>query len=138
FDRAAAIVQAVSGAYLPPEIEITRSSRGTDIAFTQRFVVQFDATQTANPWPAIAMTARGKLEAPLNHWIGGMVGAPDKIRCSLAAVDADGKVLLDTGGNPIAGVVSLADLALQPLDLIAILRGTPEPQSFSELESRVR
>jgi hypothetical protein len=138
FDRAAAIVQAVSGAYLPPEIEITRSSRGTDIAFIQRFVIQFDATQTANPWPSIAMTPRAKLEAPLNHWIGGMVGDPEKIRCSLAALDKQGNVLLDTGGNPIEGVVSLADLVLQPLDLIAILRGSPEPQSFSELESRVR
>ena len=138
FDRAAAIVQAISGAYLPPEIEITRSSRGTDLAYTQRFVIQFDAAETANPWLSVPMTPRAKLEAPLNHWIGGMVGDPDKIRCTLAALDDNGTVLLDAGGNPIEGVVSLADLALQPLDLIAVLRGTPEPQSFSELESRVR
>ena len=49
FDRAAAIVQAISGAILPPEIEITRSSRGMDLAYTQRFVIQFDATETAIP-----------------------------------------------------------------------------------------
>ena len=78
FDRAAAIVQAISGATLPPEIEVTHSSRGTELAYTQRFVIQFDAAETGNPWPAVPMTQRAKLEAPLNHWIGRMVGDPDK------------------------------------------------------------
>jgi hypothetical protein len=84
------------------------------------------------------MTPRADLEAPLNHWIGSMVGDPGKVRCTVAAIDEHGTVVLDAAGNAIEGVVSLADLSLQPLDLIAILRGTPEPQSFSELETRVR
>lgn len=138
FDRAAAIVQAMSGATLPPEIEITRSSRGMDLAYTQRFVIQFDPDEKRNPWPAVPLRGRAELEPPMNHWIGGMVGDPDKVRCRVAAIDDKGSVLPDAAGDPIEGVVSLADLRLQPLDLIAILRGTPEPQSFSELESRVR
>src|SRR6185369_1457571 len=103
---------------------------------THRFVVQFDPLQVANPWPAAPLTLRATTEAPLNHWLGNLIGDPAQVRCTVAAVDDKGQVLLDDLNAPIEGTLSVADLALQPIDLMQIVRPEPDPASHSELESR--
>lgn len=55
----------------------------------------------------------------------------------MRAVDADGQPLPE-GGAPIENSVNLADLALQPLDLVLLIGKKIEATAFSELESRVR
>jgi predicted nucleic acid-binding Zn-ribbon protein len=138
FDRAAAVMQAISGGQLPVEIEVVNSSRGTDLSFTNRVALQFATTVTANPWPPIPMTRRARTEPAFNNWIGGMLGDPATIRCSVRAVDENSATLLDGGGNPIEDLVSLADLSVQPLDFIYLIRKKVEATGYSEIESRVR
>ncbi len=138
FDRAAAVMQAISGSQLPVEIEVARSSRGTELGFTNRVTVQLDPALSANPWPAIPPTRRALTEPGLNHWIGEMLGDPAKIQCRVRAVDAGGTTLLDGTSSPIEGSVSLADLGLQPIDLMYLIRKTAEATAPAEIESRIR
>lgn len=129
FDRSAAIVQSLSAAVTPPEIEIARSSRGTDLAFTQRLTIEFDPGVVANPWAPIALTPRARLEPPLNAWIGAMLPDPTLFAC---------KVTLTEAGTTTDTPVRLSDLALQPLDLLYIARGLRDAAGPAELEARIR
>jgi hypothetical protein len=138
FERAGAVMRSISGGELPVEIEVIRSSRGTDLSFTNRVVLHFDPALTANPWPAIPHTRRARTEPAFNHWVAGMLGDPDTIRCMVRAVDTDGNALLDGGGLPIESAMSFAELGLQPLDLVFLIGKKIEASGFSELESRVR
>lgn len=138
FDRAAAIMQAISNGQLPVEIEVINSARGSELSFTNRVALHFDPSVTANPWPAIPMMRRARTETAFNNWVGALLGDPATVRCTVRAVTSDGVVLLDGGGNPIEEVLSLADLNLQPLDFIYLIRKKVEATGFSEIESRVR
>jgi predicted nucleic acid-binding Zn-ribbon protein len=136
FDRAAAVLQSVGSGTLPPEVEVLNTPRGTGISFTQRLAVHFDATIAASPWGA-SPSARQQLDPPLNAWVGNLLGAPDTIACRVAAVDANGTVLVDNG-NPIEGTVTLAALDLQPIDFVYVVRSQTDPSGAAELETRVR
>lgn len=138
FDRAAAVMQAISGGQLPVEIEVINSAHGSDLSFTNRVVIQFDAKLTKNPWPVISMTSRALTEPALNNWAGTLLGDPTTVKCTARAVDSDGHTLLDGAGNPIEGLVTLKDLGLQPLDFIHMIRKQVEATGHAELESRVR
>jgi hypothetical protein len=138
FDRAAAIMQSISGGQLPVEIEVINSARGTDLSFTNRVTLQFDSNVTANPWLPIPMTYRARTEPAFNNWVGAMLGDPATVKCAVRAVDAEGITLVDGIGNPIEDFVSLADLGLQPLDFIYLIRKKVEATGYSEIESRVR
>ncbi|HEY7099775.1 MAG TPA: hypothetical protein VH437_23835 [Terriglobales bacterium] len=138
FDRAAAVMQAISGGDLPVEVEVINSSRGTDLGFTNRVTLQFDPGVTANPWPAISMTRRARTETAFNNWAGTMIGDPAAIKCTARALDASGNVLLDGDGNPIQDLVSLVDLQVQALDFVYLIRKKVDATGYSEIESRVR
>ena len=136
FERAAAVLQSAGSGTLPPDVEVLDTPRGTGIAFTQRLAVQFDTTVAANPWGAPA-SARAQLEPALNAWLGDLLGPPDTITCIVAAVDPAG-VVLTSGGVSIEGPVSVADLELQPVDFVYLVRSQSEPSGAAELETRIR
>jgi hypothetical protein len=129
FDRAAAIVQQMSAALAPSEPEVARTPRGTDLAFTQRLAIELDPLATANPWPTIPMSVRGQCEPPLNAWAGAMLGDPSLYACKVT--------LTASGAAPVTASVSLASLALQPLDLLRLARGMRDDGGPAELEARV-
>ena len=131
FDRSAAIVQSLSAAVAPPEIEVTRSSRGTDLNFTQRLTIELNPAVAANPWAPIAVTPRAQLEPPLNAWIGALLGDPAKFACKVSLTEA--------GVPPITTdtPVRLSELALQPLDLTFVARGVRDAAGPQELEARL-
>lgn len=137
FDRAAAVLQSVGSGTLPPELEVLNTPRGTALAFTQRLAVSLDAGAAPATWAPITPTERARLEPALNAWLGDLFGDPATIRCRVAAVDATGAVLHD-GAGPIAGTVSLADLDLQPIDVVYTVRPQAEASGAAELETRVR
>ena len=137
FDRAAAIMQSLASGAVPVEIEVIRSSRGTELSFTNRVVVHFDTAVSANPWPPIPMTRRALTEPAFNAWAGDLLGDPATILCTVHAVTETGAPILD-GGNPITEPVSLADLNLQPIDFVYLIRKKVEATGFSELETRIR
>jgi hypothetical protein len=128
FDRSAAIVHAAAGTLAPPEIEATRSSRGTDLAFTQRVTIAFDPATSTNPWAPISMTPRATIEPALNDWIGSLFDAPAGYAC---------RVEVDDAGTTSVERVTLAELGLQPGDLIRIVRGLGAEGGSTELEARV-
>ncbi len=138
FDRAAAVMQAVSGGALPVELEVIHSSRGSDLGFTNRVALQLDPSISSNPWPGIPMTRRARTETAFNKWAGDLLGTPSTIKCVARAVNPEGATLLDGGGNPIEGVVSLADFKVQPLDFVYLVRKKVDSTGYSEIESRVR
>jgi predicted nucleic acid-binding Zn-ribbon protein len=138
FDRAGAVMQSLSSGEIPVEVEVIRSSRGTDLSFTNRLALQFDPALTANPWPAISLTLRARTEPGFNHWVGDLLGDPATIRCMVRAVDANGAVLHDASNAPMENPVSLADLGLQPLDFIYLITKKVEATGYSELETRIR
>jgi hypothetical protein len=129
FDRSAAVVQSLSAAATPAEIEVTRSSRGTDLAFTQRLTIELDPAVVANPWAPIALTPRARLEPPLNAWLGTLVGDPSTFACRVT--------LAEPGAAPADTAVRLSALALQPLDLLLVTRGVRDAAGPHELEARI-
>ncbi|MEP6691194.1 MAG: hypothetical protein ABJD07_08550, partial [Gemmatimonadaceae bacterium] len=131
FDRAAAVLQSAGNGTLPPDIEVLGTPRGTGISVTQRLAVQLTTAAVANPWPAVPLTERARLEPSLNAWLGDLLGAPDTIRCRVAALDADGNVADN-------GVVTLADLRLQPIDFVYIVRSQVDESGAAPLETRLR
>jgi hypothetical protein len=137
FERAAAALQCIGSATAPPDIEVLRTPRGTGISFTNRLAVQLSAAVTDNPWPSTPMTARALLEPALNHWLGDLLGDPQTIRCLVTAVappDATGPM----SGLPAAAPISLADLQVQPIDLVYLARSQTDETGLAELEQRVR
>lgn len=138
FDRAGAVMQSISGGELPVEIEVIHSSRGTDLSFTNRVALHFNPALTANPWPTIPHSRRARTEPAFNTWVAGMLGDPGEICCLVRAVDGAGQTLVAGSGALIENPVSLADLGLQPIDLVFLIGKKVETSGFSELESRVR
>jgi hypothetical protein len=137
FDRAAAVTKAISDSHMPPDVQVIDSSRGTDMAFTNRVCIHFKADLTNNPWPGIPMTERALTEPGLNKWVGDLMGKPDDIVCLVQAVDKDGIVLKKLGSN-LEETVSLKDLLIQPIDFLYLVRKKTDQAGKSELEARIR
>jgi hypothetical protein len=138
FERAAAVLQAVSDSHIPPDIEVIRSARGTDLSITNRVTLHFDSTLTGNPWPGIFFTQKADMEPAMNQWAAGLLGDPAKIRCRVSAVDKDGNILTRADHSAITGMVALSDLQIQALDLLYLMTNRLEASGTSELETRIR
>lgn len=138
FDRAAAVMQAISDSHMPPDIQVIDSARGTDMAFTNRVGIHFDSLLNTNPWAPTLMTEKAMVEPGMNNWMGTLLGDPVKIRCFVKAIDKDGNELTDSGGNKIEDTVSLDDLKIQPINFIYLIRNKLDQTGTSELEGRVR
>ena len=115
--RAAAVLAALSEGTAIPHPEVTETPR-TGLPVSHKLVLQLPATP-AGPvvgpvgWDTVPVTARAALEPAVNHWLGGLLGDPASIRIRLSSDRL----------APVAALpeVSVADLGLQPLDLVALL-----------------
>ena len=138
FDRVAAVSLAQKDARIPPSLEVLNTPRGTEFAFTNRVTVHFSdldpAVPASNPWPGIAMTPRAIAEPGLNRWLGAVFGrAPDDVHCMAYRVAAGD---LETPIDPHP--VTLADLGLQPLDVVALTAiNANAAEGATELETRI-
>jgi predicted nucleic acid-binding Zn-ribbon protein len=138
FDRVAAVSLAQKEAHIPPDLEVVNTPRGTEFTFTNRVTLHFedlDAALPANyPWPALP-TPRAKAEAGLNKWLGPLLGAaPARIVCEVHWVETadDGAEKHDEHR------VTLADLAVQPVDFVWLVSISPEDTGgATELETRI-
>lgn len=128
FDRSAALVQAMAQPLVAPELEVIRSSRGTELSFTQRATILFDPA-AADAWPGTP-GPRAELEPPINAWLVALLPAPGKISCKIDFTDKTGAVT--------HGSASAADLTLQPIDLLHLGRRAGPTGATGELEARVR
>jgi hypothetical protein len=115
--RAAAVLAALGEGKAIPHPEVTDTPR-TGLPVTHKVLLQL-APEVAEPlaapagWGSVPMTPRAAVEPTVNAWLAGLLGDPAMIRVRLSS-DA-----LATGAAlPEA---SIADLGLQPLDLVALL-----------------
>ncbi len=114
---AAATLDTLAKGQRPPEPEVVATPRGGTVAH-QRVALLFDGP--APGWAGISPTPRSDAAPELDAWLGTLLGDPAGIGCVLTAPTAR---------------VSLADLALRPVDLLAIVQ---DPQAGEdELARRI-
>jgi hypothetical protein len=132
FDRVAAVSLAQKDARVPPALQVIDTPRGSEFTFTNCITLHFDdlddTLPSSNPWPAAPMTPRAVAEPGLNVWLGELLGRhPEQVRCSVS----------HDGGLDPAGV-TLADLAIQPIDFVYLVGIVAEgTQGATELETRI-
>ena len=111
-DRAAAVLTALGEGRAPPAPEVVATPR-TGTTVTHRLLMPMPAAAAApGGWAAIPMTARASTEPSVNGWAATVLGAPGDIRI---------RVVEEGPGGGAVGEVTVADLGLQALDLVAIL-----------------
>lgn len=131
-DRTSAVLNATLLADTPPQVQVTDTPRSSLLTYTHRIALHFNtgaaATGNLAGWPQSA-SPRSAFEPGMNQWLAQLIGNAKNIVCSVAAVEKD-------GNETNASFITLADLVLQPIDLIYII---PEDLAggATELESRI-
>ncbi len=131
YERAGAMLKALSEGNAPPEPEIAQTPR-SGVAIQQKMSLHFETGSPGSPWP-IPMTPRALTEQGMNKWLGTVLGNPQNIRFVVFyAKDEDARSL------------QLADLGLQPIDLIYLagdkagsIQGAQQINDLTELERRI-
>jgi hypothetical protein len=144
FDRAGAVINSLQDGTAPPEIDSIASPKGSHLSFTNRVTIQFangdPALPATNPWPAITMTARAKMETGINKWLGVLLGDPGALGVQVSKLD-------DAGVASGTINITLDKLGLQPVDLLYmagrsgntgdVVANKENKTGTSELESRI-
>ena len=107
YDRGGAMLRALTQGTNPPDPEIVRTPR-SGATVNHRVVVHVDPEVSPGVWPGDP-TPRARIEPGLNAFLGDIIGPPEAIRFILEFSSGDGSPDVDR---------SLADLGIQPLDLI--------------------
>ena len=119
----AASLDAMAAGVLPPAPEVTRTPLG-GASFTQRLAIALSpGPPPADEWGP--PTPRASAEPVLDHWIGTLLGPPDKIGCRVRFPDGS------------THDVGLDALALRPIDFVALARTQPTGLGDGELDRRV-
>ena len=116
--RTAAAQQALTSPALPPEPEIIRTPR-SGRALTFRVTIAFDVDATTG-W-SNTLTPRAAANPQLNHWLSRHLPQPDAVQWTVGI------------GAAAPAPQSLADLGLEPLDLV-LMSGDRLGDQSSELE----
>lgn len=139
FDRTSAVLGSVKDAYIPPDLDVIKTPRSSRFTFTNRAVLHFPHldpyASSSVAWTAAPMTPRAYTEPGINFWLGEVLGAPEKIVCTVYEESEDGTLL-----TPL--LVSADMLAVQPIDLVLLCgkelsTGSEGRTGVSELESRI-
>jgi len=129
---AAATLDSMSQGIRPPDSEIAHLPRGGS-TLTHRVALIVGGDPIPAIWPGIPLTERARTEPRLDAWAGTMLGDPAAVKCRVSYLDP-------TGADPTHRtelVVTLADLNIRPLDLLALARAVQTEQGLSELDQRV-
>lgn len=131
YERAGAMLRALSEGNAPPDPEIVRTPRSGAVV-NHRVTIHFESGDVESPWN-VEDTPRSLAAQGLNKWLGDLIGQPNLLQFSVD-YDLDD---LDT-------VVSLTELHLQPIDLIALvgsqasgIEGPQQANDLTELEARI-
>ena len=116
--RAGAALDALAKGEAPaPELDVIRTPRsGATHGHRLMFLGSIEPGEDIAIWPTDGRQLRAPIEPALNGWAGRMLGDPARVRCHGVWLAADGRQLHEAE-------VTLADLRLSPLDLIALARG---------------
>jgi hypothetical protein len=122
FERVAATLDAYSSGTFPPEPEVVQTpTPGTGL--THRVALQLEPQA-----PAAGASPRASAEPALDAWLAGMLHDLGEVGCTVAWTDPAGKA------SSLG--VTLADLALHPLDVLELVQPN-DRQAMSELDDRI-
>jgi hypothetical protein len=125
YDRVAATLDASGKGGHPPDPEVVRTpSRGTGL--THRVGLHLQPGAAA---PDVHRTPRSAAEPALNAWLASVLPPLDRIACRVEWTDP-------ATGGPAEATVTMADLELQPIDLLALVRPDGD-EVMTELDDRV-
>ena len=124
YDAAGAILDTVTTGAHPPDPDVVRTPH-KGVALTHRLALHLDPNATAGA----GATPRARAEPRLDRWIESVLPPAGDIACSVRWTDP-------RSGAPGQAVVTMAELGLRPLDLIAIVE-TDGEQAMTELDDRV-
>lgn len=129
--RAAAVLAALAEGKAPPRPEVVDTPR-TGTPVVHRVLLQLPTGDTlGGGWEALPLTPRAAADPALNAWLATLLGDPTQLRLRIvnAATGRDHQRVPGVMG------VSVADLRLQPIDLVAIL-GPGLETGLGELAAR--
>jgi hypothetical protein len=127
YGRAGGILDAVSRGEHPPDPDVVVTPRpGVDITHRLMLLLAGPPPRPAS-WDGITARPRAVAEPWLSDWVAGRLPDPFTVR-ALASWTVDGQAH--------AAVVSLRDLDIGPLDVLALSDAADQPQR-AELESRL-
>jgi hypothetical protein len=127
FGSGGGLMDAISRGSRPPDPAVVKTPRG-GIDLTHRVALLFAGVPAQNAsWSGITSHPRAAAEPWLNSWVGQMLADPAMVRC---------QVQYQSGGATQTTTVSLRDLNVGPLDVLAMSDSAEVPQK-SELESRI-
>jgi hypothetical protein len=131
YERAGAMLKALSEGVAPPEPDIARTPRSGAVV-NHKLAVHLEVGAVASPW-GDPPTPRSSAVPGLNKWLGDLIGVPDSLRFNVR-YDLDATVT----------TISLAELKLQPIDLILLVGDQAgaigegqEINDLTELEARI-
>lgn len=129
YDRAAASLESFASGQLPPIPEVVQTPR-SGIGLTHRVGLHLrpGLLPDASPVPGLDVTPRASAEPALNHWLASLLPAPDQVGVSVRFSDGTG-----AAGE---GIVTQADLGLQPIDLLYMLHPESE-QAMTVLDDLI-
>jgi hypothetical protein len=122
YERAGAMLEALSEGHSPPEPEIVRTPRGGAVV-NHKIAIHLETGAVATPWSAPA-TPKALAAPGLNRWLGDRIGADDSLQFS---------VRYDLDGTTTA--VPVAALQLQPIDFVFLVGD--DVGALAELEVRI-
>lgn len=129
YDRAGAMLKAVTEGGRPPEPEIVNTPR-SGAAINQKITIHFETKGSiVSPWGG-TLTQRAIVEPGLNKWLGNILGDPGKIKYIVRYT------VSDTATEDTYYTYSLSELELQPIDFIYLI-GDDLASETTELESRI-
>ncbi|HET9196062.1 MAG TPA: hypothetical protein VFO21_24455 [Vicinamibacterales bacterium] len=123
YDRAGAVLKALSEGAPLPEPQVANTPR-SGVAVHHKVVVHFETGAATSPWGA--PTPRAVAEPGLNRWLAEVLGLPSAIRVAVSdTVDGDRRI------------IPLADLDIQPIDLVLLTGDQAGMGDLTELERRI-
>jgi hypothetical protein len=113
----------------PPDPEFVRTPRG-GIPLTHRVALVLGGDPQPDPW-TVPATPRALAEPHLDRWLAALIGDPTTVRCRVQFPDPT-----PVDPNHIATVpVSLDQLGLRPLDLLALASGEAARSEVAVLDA---
>jgi hypothetical protein len=123
-ERAAATMDAFAKEGFPPEPAVVETP-SSGVTLTNRFALQLKAGQPASS----SLTPRAQAEPGVNNWLPALLPPKNDLVALVTWVDP-------VDGDDDQRVVTMADLDLEPIDLLWTVRPAGEP-SMTELEDRI-
>jgi hypothetical protein len=127
FGQTGTLMDAISKGARPPNPDVISTPRG-GLDLTHRVTLLFAGNPSiAASWQGITKHPRGAAEPWLNGWLSQLLPDPAKVLCNVNYQD---------GPGPVTQTVSLSDLDVGPLDVLAMSDVGQNPQK-GELERRI-